>query len=356
MGQLKEPVHENLTELSIRCAVAPVRAEGGLITECEGRSQLARSAADLPLEDLELIHASRWSDAPPMRPGSFINPSRLLCGEVRVPENAACWAMLMSANGAAAANEAAVVNNAVGKAVADEGLNTDAGGAPNGNMENEVARTRRALANVLRRSHYGDMQFLHAMASPGEAPSRTRERMLLWAAFTYQVATGAIATDAPIASLPVPIRSDILRGLDDRTVHQFFETRAGVSPAFIRRVASGALLHMLQDSFSTSHAARRAVADGTPFGAITAFHDYGCQLPEKHAEADRAESAPWIAARVRTARDPVTLGAQLIVWARAGEPWESRVRDYIETAVFPLADGVAARFVATSGRCGSASR
>ena len=348
MGQLKEPVHENLTDLSIRCANAPSRVENGLIVECAGRAQLLRSAADLPLADQLLIRASRWSDAPPMRPGSFINPSRLVCGEVRVPENAACWALLMSANGAAAASElrAATLTD------------TDTSGEPPVNThEADVARTRRALANVLRRSHYGDMQFLHAMASPGEPPQRTRERMLHWAAFTWQVAVGAIRTDALISSLDAPVRDDLLRGLGDRTVHQFFETRASVAPEVIRKIALGALLHMVQDSFSASHTARQVSAGGTPapLGAITAFHDYACQSPEKHAEADRAEASPWLAAITRPARDPVTLGAQLIAWARAGVAWESPVRGYVEAVVFPLAESapqVARTSPEKAGRCG----
>jgi hypothetical protein len=291
MAQLKEPVHENMTELSIRCAIAPLSVENGLISQCAGRSQLMRNAPGFSESDLELVRASRWPDAPPMRPGSFINPSRLVCGEVRVPENAACWALLMSAN-------------------STEGTEPD---TPV--VEGAEARTRRALGNLLRRSHFGDMQFLHAMASPGEAPARTRERMLLWAAFTFGVANGTIATDAPIASLAVPLQAEVLRGLSDRTVHQFFETRAAVSPETIRRTALGALLHMVQDSFSASHVQRgnETVGDAaTPFGAIMLFHDYGCQSPDKHAEADRAESAPWLAARLRPARAPAKLGAQLI--------------------------------------------
>ena len=329
MGQLKEPVHENLTDLSIRCANTPLKVENNVIAACAGRPQLVRAAFDLTASEQDLIRASRWSDAPPMRTGSFINPSRLVCGEVRVPENAACWAMLMSTNSAIPFDEAtAQVPDA------------------------ERARVRHTLQNLLRRSHYGDMQFLHAMASPGEAPARTRERMLHWAAFSYQVANGGIAVDALISSLDSAWHSNILRGLGDRTVHQLFETRSVAGAETVRRLALGALLHMVQDSFSASHTGREPTAgDTAPFGAITMFHDYGCQSPSQHAESDRAEAAPWLTAATRPARDPVTLGAQLIAWSRAGVAWEPQVRDYLETVAFPLAPSLQAVAYVTGQRC-----
>ena len=331
MGQLKEPVHENLTDLSIRCANTPLKTENNLIVACAGRPQLMRSAFDLSAAEQELIRASRWSDAPPMRTGSFINPSRLVCGEVRVPENAACWAMLMSTNSAIPFDEAtAQVPDA------------------------ERARARHTLQNLLRRSHYGDMQFLHAMASPGEAPARTRERVLHWAAFSYQVANGSIAVDAPLGSLDPAWHNNILRGLGDRTVHQLFETRSVASAETIRRLALGALLHMVQDSFSASHTGREATAgDTAPFGAITMFHDYGCQSPSQHAELDRADAAQWLTAATRPARDPVTLGAQVIAWSRAGVAWEPQVRNYLETVAFPLAPTLQAVAQVAAPRCGT---
>ncbi len=332
MGQLKEPVHENLTDLSIRCANTPLKVENGLIVTCAGRAQLARSAFDLTPGEQELIRASRWSDAPPMRTGSFINPSRLVCGEVRVPENAACWALLMSTNSALPFDDAT-------PQVPDA----------------ERARVRHTLQNLLRRSHYGDMQFLHAMASPGETPARTRERMLHWAAFSYQVANGGIAAEASIGTLDPAWHINILRGLGDRTVHQLFETRSVASPDTIRRLALGTLLHMVQDSFSASHAARVPVpGDAAPFGPITAFHDYGCQSPAEHAASDRAEASPWLAASVRPARDPVTLGAQLIAWSRAGIAWEPQVRSYLDTVVFPLAASAVLAAFASPDSAGAA--
>jgi hypothetical protein len=362
MGQLKEPVHENLTALSLRCAAKPRVVADGRIAACDGaltRAAVAgaaesgtdgrnetrsdprndsrnevrletRNAArnaeralyeSLSPADAELVRAVRWSDAPPMVPGSFVNPSRLVCGEVRVPENALCWALMMSAGSAGPASE----------------------GAPAADTQADAERARlaRVLGNLLQRSHYGDLQFLHAMASPGEARATTHQRMLAWAAFAYQVAAGSIPVTAKLDSVPMAWQQTLFNGLTNRTVHSLFETRDSASPATIRALALGALLHMVQDSYSSAHAARQRVGVRmAPVGALLRFHDYGCQNPSKHADADRADSpenAGWLFVEAVDQQHPITQGAQLVAWARAGVAWEGTVERYVAQTVFPLA-------------------
>ena len=307
LAQLSEAVHENLTELSLRCAKAHTSAS--VITQCTGMSgALKRGAPDLTADEIALIRAVRWSDAPPMRAGSFLSPANLVCGEVRVPENAACWALIM-ASGAAVEQETPI---------------------------DELAHQAR-LTNLLLRSHYGDLQFMHAMAARGETTVRTRERVLKWAQFTYQVAVGEILTDAPIAALDKTLREDVLAGFDNRTVAELFETARSVPPAQIRRLALGALLHLLQDSFARGHAARAPEASGTTFGALISFNDYTCQSPARHAAADRAEANEWFFATEHGLTSPVTRGAQLIAWVQAGAPWQGPVHRWLAEEAFALA-------------------
>ena len=46
------------------------------------------------------------------------------------------------------------------------------------------------------RSHFGDLQFFHGMASSdAEAPATTKANMLNWARFLIKVAKGAETTD-----------------------------------------------------------------------------------------------------------------------------------------------------------------
>ena len=322
LAQLSEAVHENLTELSLRCAKA--HSSTSVITQCAGLRDAAtgvlkRGAPDLSSDEIALIRAVRWSDAPPMRAGSFLSPANLLCGEVRVPENAACWALIM-ASGAAAEQETPIDDRA------------------------HQAR----LANLLLRSHYGDLQFMHAMAGRGETPHRTQERVLKWAQFTYQVANGEILTDASIAALDKALRDDVLLGFEDRTVTELFETARGVSAAQIRRVALGALLHLLQDSYARGHATRSLDASGTAFGALVSFNDYNCQSPARHAAADRAETNEWFFATEHGGASPVTRGAQLIAWVNAGVPWQGKVQKWLADEAFSLAPAAKA-LAATAG-------
>ena len=348
MGQLKEATHENLTDLSIRCALAPLAradadaapasvpapvpslvhapvpnsgaAPAGLITRCAGREgALLTSAHDLSEAQQEVIRAVRFNDAPPVKLANalmtFVTPSALLCGEVRVPENAGCWAMIMAHAGGLAA--------------------TDPGNA-------QFSKS----GNFLYRTHFGDMQFMHAMAARGEALAHTQERVLLWMRFTYQVAAGEIDTAARIDSLAPEFARDILAGFEDWTVAQFFEIRSGTAPERIRRIALGALLHTLQDSFAHGHAEREAQAagDAARFGAISAFLNYGCQSVEKHGEADRAAHYKWFTDAAHGVNSPVTLGAQVIDLVINRKPgWNApvstggvSVAHYMRAALFPV--------------------
>ena len=341
MAQLTEPVHENLTELSIRCARAPllrtsaeqptgvVTGTSGIgaamldnmITRCAGRSgDMLSQASDLSEDLQEIIRATRFNDAPPIQTARaltmLVTPSALICGEVRVPENAACWAMLMS--------------HAAGLAASDPG-------------NAEFSRN----GNILYRSHFGDMQFMHAMAVRGETLARSRERILFWAQFTYQVASGEIATESTIGMLPQ--FAAILGGFEAVTVAEFFEIRGSTDPEKIRRIALGALLHTIQDSFSEAHAEREA-AGATRFGPIRAFHEFTCQSDEKHDAADRAAHYSWFTATTHEELGPITIGAQVLDLLERKFKWESplgkgapSVALYMRESVFPIVAANAAK-------------
>ena len=346
IGQLKEPAHENLTELSIRCARAPLARAGahsaagttpatgnepvpGMIARCAGRDgPLQKHAPDLGAEAEELIRAVRFNDAPPVKTAralmALVTPSALICGEVRVPENAGCWAMLMS--------------HAAGLAALDPG-------------HAQFGRS----GNLLYRSHFGDMQFMHAMASRGDTLAHAHERLLLWAQFTYQVADGEIAPATVIGTLPR--FASILAGFETSTAADFFEVRGGAAPGRVARLALGALLHTVQDSFAAGHAERETLG-GTNFGAISALHDYSCQSDEKHGNADHAGHYAWFNAITHEANSPVTIGAQLIdllarkiKWDDApGEAGSGTVAQYLRETVFPIVSANAALVAGAGAR------
>ena len=141
-------------------------------------------------------------------------------------------------------------------------------------------------ASLLVRSHFGDMQFLHAMgAVDGEAPDVTQRRVLMWAEFTWKVATLRIRGDAIVAKQEVAGIPEVF-GTNGWSVQDLFALgNPNIrKPAYLAAVAFGCLLHTVQDSFSKAHVSRRqptyqgtcpgpANAHLAP-GLIEEFHSY----------------------------------------------------------------------------------
>lgn len=181
--------------------------------------------------------------------------------------------------------------------------------------------------DLLYRTHCGDMQFLHAMASKkSESTLNTKELMLMWAEFSYRVAAGDIDKDLHFRSVGKKLgkRSsqlfDYVMTFDGRvrmewqpetlytldckrnlSVNGFFnsgrptklkckETNNKFSENEIQNIALGSLLHLVQDSFSGSHAAREGNVVGVSkisgAGIITQFGIYSAQDEKSHGKAD----------------------------------------------------------------------
>jgi hypothetical protein len=205
---------------------------------------------------------------------------------------------------------------------------------------------------VLCNGHYGTMQFLHSMASvaPGEtvdsaAPEpfeETREKVLGWTEFAYGIATDVPLTDPYCASVRklgaagtalAPARfpycgqwsAGSLFGF--RCGHPLTSTtcETDIPEGEIRRAAMGALLHMIQDSYSRSHTGRgediplgpykdpngRVPAAQVRCQPIQAFYRYTMKQKKAHGVADKAPefSSDCAGAAVM---DPITAGARMI--------------------------------------------
>jgi len=128
------------------------------------------------------------------------------------------------------------------------------------------------------RSHFGDLQFFHGMASSDkEAAKTTKGHMLNWARFLVNVATGATLTFTKLKD--VAEVSALFPSMGDRTVKELFGWGKGHFED-IRQRAIGALFHMIQDSFAEGHVQRNKKDE------IVEFHAYGGQDEKKHAEHD----------------------------------------------------------------------
>ena len=153
------------------------------------------------------------------------------------------------------------------------------------------------------RSHFGDLQFLHAMArQEHELAGETREKMLVWAEFTYGVWGGEIPLETKLSAVQVEGVADLFRG-KDWTVRSLFSMNCetaerdckdpGYDAQIVRDTALGSLLHMIQDSYSGGHTERgkptieeRENGRRVDFGAIRRFHSYARQDDELHKRSD----------------------------------------------------------------------
>ncbi|MBS4099466.1 MAG: hypothetical protein KGZ83_21900 [Sulfuricella sp.] len=203
---------------------------------------------------------------------------------------------------------------------------------------------------LLYRSHFGDLQFLHAMASAKDDHDTTRNKILAWGRFAYDVATGKID---PAATLGVLARDyDFAKNFSstakkDWTVRHLFlniqdykhggkkELRDGVVPD----IALGALLHTIQDSYSNSHTTRTtpSTADAPQSGNVKAFLDYTKQKSACHGKADL--ESDWLSLGSINATDnPVYHGAWIIRRVRDKKPWDQEVGEKLSN-IFATADG-----------------
>jgi hypothetical protein len=132
---------------------------------------------------------------------------------------------------------------------------------------------------LLIRSHFGDLQFLHAMASQdGEDPRQTLTWILEWAEFVYAVATRPELAELPVCEVPL---SQVRRWFpkEARPVTELFGV-CGVGKVQQRALAS--LLHLVQDSYASGHTARHG-GDGR----VREFHSYVHQDGGRHAQGDK---------------------------------------------------------------------
>jgi hypothetical protein len=216
-----------------------------------------------------VIDGTRWNDNPPfmVKPdfllpnGKAIN-SKCVNETIKLPRKSYCWKDVFTTSSDRAQRKFFTNRNGV----------------------------------ILNRSHFGDMQFLHSMASRvGDPAQETKSSILIWAEFAYKVASGSIRANTPLKDVPVSGFEKLFRG-QGATVENLFlmgdETYRGSQ---LKDFAFGTLIHMVQDSFSESHVSRDLSTQGAlcncPYtdrspAAIEKFLVYSPQDPAKHKDED----------------------------------------------------------------------
>lgn len=293
----KQPNHERLTALAERCLAA---AAGALPSHCP----LPRTAAEFAATDIGgsvYADAVRWPD----------DPTRQI-----------------SATG-------------LGKIAVNLGAER---------CKKHVGPGK-PFGGLMCNSHYGALQFLHAMRPvAGEAPSETRAKILGWTRAAFSIATGQ-GVDATTgycayfrSQSPALAEAFAPPGFpycDDRTeggksykawrVHTLFtlecrnpvastkcsELTGDAAAALARKRAAGALLHLIQDSFSQSHTARGGAFPAGPYSArvvclpVREYYDYA-QNSGVHPAADKAPTFDLAGCADGPVADPITASAQML--------------------------------------------
>lgn len=167
--------------------------------------------------------------------------------------------------------------------------------------------------DLLYRSHCGDMQFLHSMASKeNEIAGQTYEKIMSWLEFTYKTSTGSMPSDLRFRSVHYRMeeaasstfKEIMIAPNGDRSMwladvmFSFDCTRTMIkrkakcsylnfNKEKVRNIALGSFLHLLQDSYSESHTKRNED------GRLVMFGAYTLQNKNEHADKDKSETPPF---------------------------------------------------------------
>jgi hypothetical protein len=188
------------------------------------------------------------------------------------------------------------------------------------------------FSTMTARSHFGDLQFFHGMASAdAEAPETTKAKMLNWARFLIKVAKGVETTDTQLKNIAEV--TALFPNQGDLTVKELFGWGEG-DYVSIRQRAVGALFHMIQDSYAHGHVERDSA------GAVTEFHAYGGQDEHKHGEYDFFGGSFWDSFDERVDK---TIGARsaidacaVVLQMIAENKYSGDIVDYIDKNVLTL--------------------
>lgn len=146
---------------------------------------------------------------------------------------------------------------------------------------------------LLYRSHFGDLQFFHSMAThDGETAGETQAKMRTWARFLWEIALGNTPKNKFIRTLDAEGVAQYFPG--DMTTQSLFATGIQEVRQDLDKVALGVLLHMVQDSFSQAHTGRAwessVACEGIERfdqpGKIKKFYSYVGQDGHEHDKRD----------------------------------------------------------------------
>ncbi|KAH7316744.1 hypothetical protein B0I35DRAFT_479562 [Stachybotrys elegans] len=216
---------------------------------------------------------------------------------------------------------------------------------------------------MTQRSHFGDLQFLHCMAScMGEDARVTRDRAIAWFEVMYKLAIGQGVTENDRLAEKFP--GDFHASSEPNGDSSLRDLLLGTTPAYsgsdIPRRALGSCLHLIQDSYAVGHTLRRLLnpedlearddksyarfKPGTyaKLGSIITFHTYAGQS-NRHGHYDESpdQRDPGNSNTFNQtigARDAIEKCTKLLDLYVSKTKWEDGVADLIVKEVLALDD------------------
>lgn len=297
-------LERNATRFGLRVFGDPVHEEiSNRIYGCDGAICSGDRAVRAPAAVLAGV---RWNDDPPFRisSGEGRGTHCKVTQTIRFQTQPYCWYQLFEN-----ANQRAA----------------------DGDVFDQDARSA-----LLYRSHFGDLQFLHAMAARnGVDPHVTRDAILDWAEFNWRIMTGEFGLETALGDIEIPtIKARF--GKSWWRVQDLYTLGSPGLRSSIEDVAFGSLLHTLQDSFAFGHVDRASPLQSRTCsigdfrviapGLINEFHAYNSQDHALHAESD---SKMALVRHLQEDGDVVEVGRLLLKAYRDGKRWAA-ITPYFE--------------------------
>ncbi|KAF4467375.1 hypothetical protein FALBO_5753 [Fusarium albosuccineum] len=113
--------------------------------------------------------------------------------------------------------------------------------------------------NIIYRSHFGDLQFLHAMGThKGQSPADTKKMIMLWLEVMYKLAVGdRVSPEDPINRHLKNLFTEDTKPAGSRSLRTLL---MGSTPSYsnpiIANRALGSCFHVIQDSYALGHCQR----------------------------------------------------------------------------------------------------
>jgi len=175
---------------------------------------------------------------------------------------------------------------------------------------------------LLARSHFGDLQCFHAMASKDKIePQQTLSDIMEWCYFLFQVSKGLI-------------EGEVL--LRDTVIQNWFpeDNNCSVKKNYLigqkgnlKHRAIGSLMHIIQDSYAKGHVARE-----DEVGKILEFHSYTNQDADKHGEEDKFDNGKLRPGALKASE---MCAEVLRIWQDPNSTWEV-MEKFLKENVFVL--------------------